>query len=149
MLDPNLVLLADAYKTALAKMSGEADEPAAASISHSSGSEDEPAQRHTGSAVPASALPGLYKRRRRPSDEVAAEEGTSSEEGEPGRFVKADAAARVGGACNRASSQPLATGKLPGEQGATMRQKQRRHALPGRLRKKLAMERGKKDGAAG
>ena len=179
MVDPNLVRLAEAYSTALAKMAAvagpsteaapvedtpdaQAEQDSAPGVPAVDGglSEDEEevaelsTRRHR-STVRASELPGLYKSRVAPGDEDPAEasspsEDSDSSDGEPGKFVRADAVMQSGQAeaaqtgSQRSMVASLARpGKQKQEPGGKRSAAKKRHSLPGRLRKKLAKEKGK------
>ena len=178
MVDPNLARLAEAYNTALAKMAAVAgpsteaqpveDAPAAQSQDDPAGDlraaeegwsdeeeeEAEPAVKQR-STVRASQLPGLYKSRIAPGDEDAADSSSASEDndsvdGEPGRFVRADAAKQSSQAeaAHTGSQQGLDASLIgPSKRkqgtGGERAAARKRHSLPGRLRKKLAREKGK------
>ncbi len=179
MVDPNLVRLAEAYSTALAKMGAAAgpstearpgeDAPAAAAQqdagagvpatgegwSDAEEEEAKPASKQR-STVRASELPGLYKSRSATGAEDAAESSSEPEDSdgadqEPGRFVRADANKQH----SRAKAAPSSvqqgldaslteTGKKEQTQRAKRAAARKRHSLPGRLRKKLAKDKGKK-----
>ena len=176
MVDPNLVRLAEAYSTALAKMGAAAgpstearpgeDAPAAAAQqdagagvpatgegwSDAEEEEAEPASKQR-STVRASELPGLYKSRSATGAEDAAESSSEPEDSdgaaeEPSRFVRADANKQHSQAKAAPSSvqQGLVSVKETGKKEQTQRGKRaaarKRHSLPGRLRKKLAKEKG-------
>ncbi len=147
MVDPNLVRLAEAYSTALAKVApspGSMQEQGEEALPSDS-DEDQPAPRPArmhGSSIPASALPGLYKKRRRPADGKSGAEASSSsseEDEEPGRFVRADAS----NAGNGVGFQGMdGSAQHSGDGGSGRAKQKRRHALPGRIRKKLARQKG-------